>query len=131
MLEKAAALKRIEYSPQGKELKAKTDITKKQYQKLHDNFGFDKIIKNEETTFKNYNKSNLIYNSKYRFYKHYRSSKKIDNLSFKSKFSFLHRFLKDLNKFEMLKTLKQETENKKTNVHDTASELYDELLETY
>ena len=31
----------------------------------------------------------------------------------------------------MLKTLKQETENKKTNVHDTASELYDELLETY
>ena len=28
-------------------------------------------------------------------------------------------------------SLKQETEKKKTNVHDTASELYNELLKTY
>ena len=37
-----------------------------------------------------------------------------------------------MNKFKKLKTLKQETEKKKkTNVHDTASQLYNEFLETY
>ena len=30
-----------------------------------------------------------------------------------------------------LKAMKEKTKNKKTNVHDTASKLYDELLETY
>ena len=34
LLEKAAALKRFEYLPLGKELKAQTDIAKKQHQKL-------------------------------------------------------------------------------------------------
>ena len=33
-----------------------------------------------------YNKSDLIYNNKYRFYKYYRDSKKFDNLSFESIF---------------------------------------------
>ena len=44
---------------------------------------------------------------------------------------FLHEFLKDLNKFKKLKTLKQEREKKQIKVHDTSSELYNELLETY
>ena len=39
--------------------------------------------------------------------------------------------MKDLSKFEKLKTLKQEREKKKTNAHDTASLLYNELLEIY
>ena len=43
-IEKAAALKRFQYSPLGKELKAQTDITKKQFQKLNDTFEFDKTI---------------------------------------------------------------------------------------
>ena len=77
MLEEAASMKRYEYSPSGKKLKAQTDIAKKQYQKLGDTFGFDKIIKKEELTFKNYNKSNLIYNIKFSFYKYYCGSKKI------------------------------------------------------
>ena len=34
LLGKTAALKRFKYSPLGKELKAQTDIVKKQYQKL-------------------------------------------------------------------------------------------------
>ena len=62
-------MKRFEYSPLGKELKAQTDIAKKQYQQLDDTFEFDKIIKKEERIFENCNKSNLIYNSKYSFYK--------------------------------------------------------------
>ena len=54
-----------------------------------------------------YNKSDLIYNSKYSFYKYYRDSKKFDNLSFISKYSFLADFCNDLNKFNNLKTLKK------------------------
>ena len=34
LLEKVAAIKRFEYSPSGKELKAKTSVAEKQYQKL-------------------------------------------------------------------------------------------------
>ena len=34
LLEKAATMKRFEYSPLGKKLKAQPDISKKQYQKL-------------------------------------------------------------------------------------------------
>ena len=76
LVEKAATIKRFEYFLLGKELKAQFDIVKKQYQKLDDTFEFDKIDKKEEPTFKNYNKSNLIYNSKHSFYKYYRDSKK-------------------------------------------------------
>ena len=55
----------------GKELKAQTDIAKKQYQKLDDPYEFDKIIKKEKPSFKEYNRSILIYNSKYSFYEDY------------------------------------------------------------
>ena len=40
-------MKRLEYSLLGKDLKAQTDIAKKQYQKLDDIYEFDKIIKKE------------------------------------------------------------------------------------
>ena len=38
LLEKAATMKRFEYSPLGKEFKAQTDIVKKQDEKLDDTF---------------------------------------------------------------------------------------------
>ena len=76
--EKAAALKRFEYSLLGKELKKQTSVAEKQYQKLDNTFEFDKIIKKE-----NYSKSNLIYDANHSFYKYYHDRKKIDNLSFK------------------------------------------------
>ena len=47
-----------------------------------------------------------MYNSKYSFYNCYRDSKKIDYLSFKSKYLLLHKFLGHLNKFEKLTILK-------------------------
>ena len=59
LLEKAAIMKRFEYSSLGKELKAQTDTAKKQYQKLDDTFGFNKIIKEEKTTLENYIKSSV------------------------------------------------------------------------
>ena len=131
LLEKAATMKRFQYSLLGKELKAQTDIAKKQYQKLDDTFRFDKIIKKEKQALENYNKSNLIYNSKHSFYKYYCDSKKFDSLSLKSKYSFLLEFSKDLNKFKESKTKKQKTEKKKTNVYIMSSELYNNFLEIY
>ena len=61
-LEKSATIKIFKYCPLGKELKARTDIPKIQYQKLDDTFDFDKIIKEEKTTLEKYSRSYLIYN---------------------------------------------------------------------
>ena len=44
MLEKAAALKRFDYSSLGKKLKAHIDIVKKQHQQLDDTNAFHEII---------------------------------------------------------------------------------------
>ena len=65
---KAATMKRFEYSPLARELKAQTDIARKQYQKLDITYEFHKIIKKEKPKFKKYNTSSLIYSSKYSFY---------------------------------------------------------------
>ena len=104
VLEKAATLKRFEYSPLGKELKALTDITEKQYQKLRDTYEFDKIIKKEKPTLENYSKSDLIYNNNYSFYKYYCDSEKLDNLSLESKYAFLAEFFNHLDNQKIKKT---------------------------
>ena len=100
-------MRRYEYSLLGKELKVQTDIVKKQYQKLDDTFEFEKITKKEKPTLESYSKSDLIYNSSYSFFKCYCDCKKFDNLSFKSKSSFLAEFFNDLNKCNKLKTQKE------------------------
>ena len=60
LVEKAVKKTRFQYPPLDKALKAQTNIAKKQYQKLDDTFKFDKIIKKEKPTLKNYSKSDLI-----------------------------------------------------------------------
>ena len=45
-------------------------------------------------------------------------------------YSFLVEFFHDLNKFNTLNTQKEKTKKKKTNVYDTASAFYHDLLET-
>ena len=54
MLERAATIKRFEYLPLDKELKAPTDIAKKRYQKFDDTYEFGKIIKKEKPTLQNF-----------------------------------------------------------------------------
>ena len=66
----ATTMKRFEYWSLGKELKAQTDIAKKQYQKLGDTDWFVGI-KKEKPIIKKYSRSNLIYNSKYNKYEYY------------------------------------------------------------
>ena len=50
-----------------------------------------------------------MYNSKYSFHKYYRDIKKTDNISLECKHSFLNEFLNDLNKFDKLKSQKEQT----------------------
>ena len=57
--------------------------------------------------------------------------KKVDNLSLESKHLFLVEFFNDLNKFNMLNPQKESTKKRKTNVYDTASDLYNDLLAKY
>ena len=80
-------MKKIEYPLLGKEIKTQTDIAKTQYQRLNAFFKSDK--KEEPVTITKKNKSDLIYESRYSFYKYYLNSKKFDNLSFKVFFSSL------------------------------------------
>ena len=84
MLEKAAALKRFEYSLLSKELKAQTDIAKKQY--LDDTDEFDEII-NKNSTLKNYSKSDLIYENN-RSFKYYRDKRDLKNFLLNQSFHF-------------------------------------------
>ena len=127
MLENTATTKWFEYSPSGKELKTQTDIADKLYQGLDKIYQFNETIK-KKPTLKKRNKSALIYNNKYSFYKYYRDSKKIENLSLESKYSFLAKHYNDLDKFSKLKLQKQKTRKKKTNIYDTSSELHNDLL---
>ena len=110
LLEKAPALKRFEYSPLGKELKAQTDTAKKQYYKFDDTNEFDEKI-NKKSPLKNCSKSDLIYDTNHSFFKYYRDNKTFDNLPFKSKYSFLAKFSNDIDKFS---DLKPQNKNKKT-----------------
>ena len=71
LLEKAAAMKIFEYLLSGQELKKQTSVAEKQYKKLGNTFELDKITKKEKPPLKKYNRSNLIYGSKYSFYPYY------------------------------------------------------------
>ena len=57
LLEEAATMKKFKYSSLGKELKAQTDITKKQYQVLNNFFKYD--VKREPVTITKYKTSHL------------------------------------------------------------------------
>ena len=104
LLEKARTMTKVEYLPLGIELKAQTDISKKQQQRLGNTYEFDKIIKKEKPTFKKCNRSNLTYDSKYSFYllhniKDFNSFKVILTIS---KYPILFSFCSNLNKFNNL-----------------------------
>ena len=74
----------------------------------------EKIIKKEKVTFKKYNRSNLIYKSKYIFYEYYNGN--INNLSLTSNYKVLTSFYKELNTFYRLKPQKESTKERKVAV---------------
>ena len=89
--DKAAALKRFEYLPLGKELKAQTNVAEKQYQKLNKIFESDNkeeepvtIKKEEPVAIKKeiIHELKLIYNNKYSFSEHRNVGKYMDDSLF-------------------------------------------------
>ena len=79
MLEETVTIEIFQYSPLGKELKAQTNIVKKQSHKSD----------NTKSMLNKYSKSDVIYKGNSSFYKYFCYNKKFDNLSFKSKHLFL------------------------------------------
>ena len=121
-------MKRFEYLPLGKELKAQTDISKKQLQKLDNTDEFFRI-KKEKSTIKKYKRSNVIYSGRHSFYG-YHNNKLLNSSqsSLESKYPFLLSFYSDLNKFNNLNSPKESTKERKVSVYDNPSELYNEYL---
>ena len=106
LLEKTDTIKRFEYLPLSRELKAETDNAKKLYQKF-DTYEFDRIIKKEKTMFEKYNRSNLIDDSKYSFYPYY-NIKNVNSLSLTSKYLILFSFSSESRWFVGLKLIQPE-----------------------
>ena len=109
LLDKAATMKRFEYSPVGKELKAQTGIAKKWYQKLDNPYESKKILTKEKPS----HKPNLIYDRKYSFYSYY-SINIFYSLYLTPKYPILFSFYSELNKFNDLNPRKGCTHTKKT-----------------
>ena len=102
--EKATALKRFEYSPLGKELKAETSVVEKQYQKLNKIFESDDeeepiTIKKEKLEIIHEHEPKLICNKKYSFSEYGKVAKYMDD-SPESEYNRLAKFYNSLNEFE-------------------------------
>ena len=83
MLEKAAAIKRFEYSLLGKELKKQTGVAEKEYQKFDNAFESNKK-EDKAKNKRSHAKSNLVHNSYFTFYK-YHNTKGFAKCCFDSK----------------------------------------------
>ena len=82
--------------------------------------------KNEKPTLENYNKSDLICNSNYSFWKYYRDREKFDKLSLKSKKLFLANLFDSLDKFN-----KKNTKNTKKTKQKAKMQMYIMQLQNY
>ena len=83
LLEKAATMKRFEYLLLGSELKKQTDTAEKLYKTWDTTYEFDRI-KKQKPTIKKYNRSDLTYIGKYRFYQY-----SLNSLSLTSKYKVI------------------------------------------
>ena len=116
LLEQAGTMKRFEYSLLHKELKAQTDITKRQYQKLYNTYESEKIITKENPTLSKYNRPNLIYDCKYSFYPYY-NIKNFNSIFLTSKYPILFSFYWKLIKFNSLNPQKARAKEKKKRLY--------------
>ena len=138
LLERAAELKRYEYSLLGKELKKQTSVAEKQYQNFDKVFKPDEIeqpitIKKEQpVTIKKEitDESSLVYDSKYCF-SEYRNVAKYYNLSFTIKHDTLLPFYHRLNEFRNVAPQTEKAKIKKNIVYNNAVSLYNTLLTIY
>ena len=98
--------------------------------KVHRSDKEDDEIMIKKPTSKNYNKLDLIYNSKYTFYE-YHGINGFNDLSFESKYNDLVLRHQVLKKFDSPEPHKGHTKEKKSIVNGKVSKLYNEILEIY
>ena len=91
-----------------------TDITNKQCQKLGNTYEFDKKNKKGKVALNKYNRTNLVYGSKYSFYPYYQINS-FNGLPLALSYPILRSFYDELNKFISLNphTQKKNLEKKK------------------
>ena len=99
-------------------------------QKWDEIYEFDKIIKKEKPALKKYNKSDLIYDSRYSIYSYLNITNSI-SISPESKYPILLLVYTELNKINNLKLQKGHTKEKKRTLYNTSSELYSTYLGIY
>ena len=97
LLEKAATMKQFEYFPFCKELKKETCVA----ETSNKNLTIHLRIKTRKPALQKYNRSNLIYGSKYSFYPCY-DNKKFSSLSLVSKYPILFSLYSELYKFNLI-----------------------------
>ena len=117
MLEKAATLKRFEYSLLGTQFKNQTSVAEKQYQ------GSNKLFRTDE---KISHKPYLIYGIKYSF-SEYRNFKEYSDLSFMTKYDKLILFYHWLNGFKNFAPQNVKTKVKTKIVHKNVANLHNKL----
>ena len=117
MLEKAATLKRFEYSLLGTQFKNQTSVAEKQYQ------GSNKLFRTDE---KISHKPYLIYGIKYSF-SEYRNFKEYSDLSFMTKYDKLILFYHWLNGFKNFAPQNVKTKVKTKIVHKNIANLHNKL----
>ena len=117
MLEKAATLKRFEYSLLGTQFKNQTSVAEKQYQ------GSNKLFRPDGEI---YHKSYLIYDIKYSF-SEYRNFKEYSDLSFTTKHDKLILFYHWLNGFKNFPRQTVQTKIKTKSVYKNVANLRNKL----
>ena len=119
-------IKRLENSSLGSELKKKTSIAKKQYQRYDDTKELTTKDDKEKSIGK-HNRSNLIYNRDFTFYK-FNDINKCHKVFFELKFSCLIEFSNSLKTMRNHKALKENSKEIKNVLLNAASELCNDLL---
>ena len=127
MLEKAVAIKRLEYSLLNEELKKETTVAEKQYQSFDEVFNHHEKgepVKIKKEISLRTDKSSLFYNSKYSFIEFKNVGKYLDDCC-------LALFKQPLEEFKKFTHEKVKTKEKKKIVNHNAIKIYNTLLSIY
>ena len=122
LLEKAATIKKFEYSLLDSELRKQTSIAKKQYEELHKVYGLNKRVLNKKRE-----NLYLLYNN-FNFNKFSISDEEFNDLSDDTKYKHIRKLFKRINEPKKAKSKTVDTQKQKAIVNDVASKLFNEQL---
>ena len=133
-LEKAATMKRFEYSPSSKELKKRTKVCETQYQsfdKVFNNDGKEVPVKIKKEVLLTTDESSLFYSNKCSFIEFKNFRKYMDNSLVSRYNNYLASFKQPLEEFKKITPRKLKTKAKKRTVYINGKKLYSKLQSIY